>query len=113
MSAALDQIPAIPRDAEGPVFHAPWEATAFALAVKLHEKGLFTWKEWAGTLAAAIREAQAAGDPDLGDTYYEHWLRALERLVVARGLADAAGLAALAEAIEAEADHTRETQRRR
>jgi nitrile hydratase accessory protein len=112
VSTPLDQLTAIPRDAQGPVFRAPWEATAFALAVELHEKGLFTWKEWADALAVAIREAQAAGDPDLGDTYYEHWLRALERLVVGRGLADEAGLAALAQAVEAEADHTREMQRR-
>ena len=67
-------------------FREPWQAEAFALAVKLHEQGLFTWTEWAETLAEEIKRAQAAGDPDLGDTYYHHWLAALERLVTAKGL---------------------------
>ena len=95
---------------EPPVFNAPWEALAFALALQLHQKGLFTWPEWADTLAAVIREAQAAGDPDLGDTYYLHWVRALERLVIGRGLADEQGLAELAAAIADDARHHRELQ---
>jgi nitrile hydratase accessory protein len=82
----LAALPHIPCDAEGPVFREPWEAHAFALAVTLHQKGLFTWGEWAETLSAEIRAAQAAGDPDTGETYYSHWLRALERLVIARGV---------------------------
>jgi nitrile hydratase accessory protein len=57
--------------------------------VTLHEKGLFTWAEWAETLSAEIRAAQAAGDPDTGETYYVHWLRALERLMIARGVTTA------------------------
>lgn len=73
------------RDDDGPVFHAPWEASAFAMAVLLHERGLFTWDEWTQTLAAEITEAQASGDPDHGDTYYLHWLAALESLVTAKG----------------------------
>lgn len=85
----LTVLPALPRNAEGPVFRAPWEAKAFALAVSLHEKGLFTWPEWAETLAAEIRAAQAAGDPDTGETYYRHWLAALERLVVEKGAVSA------------------------
>jgi nitrile hydratase accessory protein len=76
----------LPRDEGGPVFGAPWEAQAFAMAVKLHEAGHFTWTEWAARLAAEIRRAQAAGDPDLGPTYYEHWLAALEGLVAEKGL---------------------------
>ena len=60
-------------DEHGPVFHAPWEAEAFALAVSLNERGLFTWKEWAATLGDEIKKAQAAGDPDTGETYYQHW----------------------------------------
>ncbi len=91
-------------------FRAPWEAQIFALVVQLGDRGVFTWKEWAESLGAAIREAQAEGDPDLGDTYYRHWVRALERLLAARGLADPAGIAALAERMEEEADHRREAQ---
>lgn len=82
-------LPAIPRDAGGPVFRAPWEAQAFAMAVRLHEAGHFTWREWADRLAAEIARAQAGGDPDLGDTYYEHWLLALERIVAEKGLVSA------------------------
>jgi len=103
----------IPRDDGGPVFKAPWEAHAFGLAVKLHERGVFSWKEWADALAAVIREAGAAGDPDRGDTYYLHWVKALERLVIGRGLADEALLAALAEAVEKEGEHRRELQLKR
>ena len=102
----------IPRDDGGPVFKAPWEAHAFGLAVKLHERGVFSWKEWADALAAVIGEAAAAGDPDRGDTYYLHWVKALERLVIGRGLADAAMLAALAETVETEAEHRRAQQLR-
>jgi nitrile hydratase accessory protein len=86
-------VPGIPRDADGPVFRAPWEAQAFAMALTLHGRGLFTWSEWAATLAAEIKRAQAAGDPDLGETYYRHWLNALERLVAEKGVADRATLA--------------------
>jgi nitrile hydratase accessory protein len=78
---------ALPRDATGePVFAAPWEAQAFAMAVRLHEAGHFTWTEWAERLAGEIKRAQAAGDPDRGDTYYHHWLAALEGLVADEGL---------------------------
>lgn len=90
--ARLDALPALPRDDDGPVFREPWEAQAFALAVKLHETGLFGWDEWAAALAHEIRAAQAAGDPDTGETYYRHWLAALERLVTAKGAVGAAEL---------------------
>lgn len=89
---AIDALPAIPRDSDGPVFDAPWQAQAFAMAVKLHEAGLFTWKEWAAALSEEIDTAQAAGDPDLGDTYYHHWLRALEKLVAEKGILTEAAL---------------------
>jgi nitrile hydratase accessory protein len=82
-----------PRDEDGPVFREPWEAQAFALALSLHERGVFSWTEWAATLGEEIKKAQAAGDPDTGETYYRHWLAALERLVAAKGLADAQTLA--------------------
>jgi nitrile hydratase accessory protein len=85
---AADAVPGIPRDAEGPVFREPWEAQAFAMAVALHARGLFTWPEWAAMLAEEIKRAQAAGDPDTGETYYRHWLNALERIVAAKGVAD-------------------------
>ncbi len=86
----LDLLPGQPADRAGEVIFAePWMAQAFAMAVKLHEQGLFTWPEWAATLAAEIKRAQAAGDPDLGDTYYWHWLDALERLVAEKGASSA------------------------
>jgi nitrile hydratase accessory protein len=77
-----------PRNAEGPVFREPWEAQAFALVLSLHERGVFSWNEWATVLGDEIKKAQAAGDPDTGETYYHHWLNALERIVAAKGLAD-------------------------
>jgi nitrile hydratase accessory protein len=83
----------IPSDGEGPVFREPWEAQAFAMAVALHQGGLFTWTEWAARLGQAIRTAQAQGDPDTGESYYHHWLAALEALVVEKGAASAQGLA--------------------
>jgi nitrile hydratase accessory protein len=86
-------VPGIPCDAEGPVFREPWEAQAFAMALALHARGLFTWPEWAATLGAEIKRAQAAGDPDTGETYYRHWLNALERLIAEKGIADGATLA--------------------
>ncbi len=90
--AALDAVPSIPRDDDGPVFSAPWEAQAFALAVELHAKGVFTWPEWAEALGAEIARARAAGDPDTGETYYHHWLAALERLVAEKGVTSKAEL---------------------
>jgi nitrile hydratase accessory protein len=89
----LSVLPGIPREETGPLFREPWEAQAFAMAVHLRDRGLFTWREWAETLGAEIKAAMAAGDPDLGDTYYLHWLAALEKLVVAKGAASAGGLA--------------------
>lgn len=73
-------LPFFPKDQAGPVFAEPWQAQAFALVLSLYEAGAFTWDEWASTLSREITAAQNAGDPDLGDTYYNHWLAALERL---------------------------------
>jgi nitrile hydratase accessory protein len=86
-------VPSLPRDEGGPVFHEPWEAQAFAMTLALYRRGLFTWPEWAATLGAEIKRAQAAGDPDTGRTYYRHWLNALERLVAEKGIADSGTLA--------------------
>jgi nitrile hydratase accessory protein len=83
---ALAVLPRLPRDDGGPVFAEPWQAQAFALAVKLSEQGHFTWKEWAAALADQLQAAAARGEPDDGSRYYEHWLTALERLVAAKGL---------------------------
>ena len=80
-AAALQDLPGIPRDADSPVFNEPWEARAFAMTLALHERGLFTWPQWAAALSRQIEAARAAGEADLGDTYYQHWLRALESLV--------------------------------
>jgi nitrile hydratase accessory protein len=103
---AADAVPGIPRDAEGPVFREPWEAQAFAMAVALHGRGLFTWPEWAATLAQEIKRAQAAGDPDTGETYYRHWLNALERIVAAKGVADSKMLARYRNAWDRAAERT-------
>lgn len=96
----------MPRDGDAPVFREPWEAHAFALAVTLHERGLFTWPEWAQALAAQITRAQAAGDPDRGDTYWQHWLAALEALVAAKGASSTDELARFARAWDHAADRT-------
>jgi len=84
--SSIDDLPALPRDNDGPVFNQPWEAKAFALAVRLSEAGCFTWPEWVRIFSQEIKAAQERGDPDLGDTYYKHWLNALERICAAKGL---------------------------
>ena len=90
----LQVLPDQPRDDEGPVFKEPWEAQAFALTLELYEAGHFTWPEWAATLGAEIEAARSRGDPDLGDTYYRHWLAALERLATEKGLVQGGDLSA-------------------
>ena len=99
-------LPTIPRDTEGPVFREPWEAQAFAMTLALHARGLFTWPEWAAMLAEEIKRAQAAGDPDTGETYYRHWLNALERIVAAKGVTSEQTLARTREAWDHAADRT-------
>ena len=97
----LALVPALPCDAEGPVFREPWEAQAFALAIDAHARGLFSWPEWAAELSQQIKAAQLAGDPDTGETYYRHWLAALEALTVQKGAASRAQL----EHVQAAWDH--------
>ena len=95
---SLAALPQLPRDAGGPVFAEPWQAQAFALAVRLSEQGHFTWKEWAAALADELKAAADRGEPDDGSHYYEHWLATLERLVTSSGLSDPAALLARKEA---------------
>lgn len=102
----LAALPPFPRDDDGPVFEEPWQAQAFALAVKLSEHGHFSWKTWARTLADELTAAAARGEPDDGSRYYHHWVAALERLVTERGLS---GATALDERKEAWADAYRDT----
>ena len=90
----LAALPSLPRDESGPVFAEPWQAQAFALAVKLSQEGHFTWKEWSDALADEIKIACNRGEADDGSRYYQHWLAALERLVTAKGLSDATSLLA-------------------
>jgi nitrile hydratase accessory protein len=103
---AAGAVPGIPRDADGPVFREPWEAHAFAMALVLHERGLFTWSEWAAALAGEIKRAQAAGDPDTGETYYRHWLATLETLVAAKGVTTPDNLDRYRDAWDHAADRT-------
>lgn len=106
----MSAVPAIlagqPHDEDGPVFREPWEAQAFAMALVLHQRGLFSWGEWARALAAEIAAAQAAGDADAGDTYYHHWLAALESLVASKGASSLAELARYRQAWDRAAERT-------
>jgi nitrile hydratase accessory protein len=106
---SIDQaaaVPGIPRDPDGPVFREPWEAQAFAMAVALHERGLFSWSEWTAVLGDEIKRAQAGGDPDSGETYYLHWVAALERIVAEKEITDAATLTRYRDAWDHAADRT-------
>src|SRR4051812_14948089 len=103
---AAKTVPGIPRDDNGPVFREPWEAQAFAMALTLHQRGLFTWPEWAAALADEIKRAQASGDPDTGETYYRHWLATLEHLVAAKGVTTPDALHRYRDAWDHAADRT-------
>ena len=103
---AATTLPGIPQDNDGPVFREPWEAQAFALAVALNARGLFSWTEWAAALADEIKRAQANGDSDAGDTYYRHWLATLEKLVAEKGVATSDSLHRYRDAWDRAADRT-------
>jgi nitrile hydratase accessory protein len=103
---AVASVPGIPCDAEGPVFREPWEGQAFAMALTLHEHGVFSWSEWAEMLGQEIRRAQAAGDPDTGETYYQHWFNTLERMVAEKGVTSRETLRSYRDAWERAADRT-------
>lgn len=94
----FESLPRLPKEKGEPAFAEPWEAQAFAMAVKLSERGYFTWKEWAAALAAELRAAAERGEPDDGSQYYHHWLAALERLVASKGLVTPTALADCKEA---------------
>jgi nitrile hydratase accessory protein len=104
--AATEAAPGLPHDGHGPVFREPWEAQAFAMALALQQRGLFTWGEWAQALGEEIKRAQSAGDPDTGETYYRHWLAALERLVAGKGIASEETLGRYRDAWDRAADRT-------
>ena len=106
VARATDAVPGIPQDEDGPVFREPWEAHAFAMALTLHDRGVFTWTEWASALAAEIKRAQADGDPDTGETYYRHWLATLETLVAEKGVATSETLHRYRDAWDHAADRT-------
>jgi len=99
-------VPGFPHDAGGPVFREPWEAQAFAMTLTLYDRGLFTWPEWAAMLAAEIEHAREQGDPDTGETYYHHWLAALERMVAEKRVTDAQTLSRYHDAWDRAADRT-------
>jgi nitrile hydratase accessory protein len=106
VAQAARGLPDLPRDDDGPVFREPWEAQAFAMALSLHERGLFTWTEWAAALADEIKIAQANGDPDLGTTYYRHWLATLEKMIATKGVATRETLHRYRDAWDHAADRT-------
>jgi nitrile hydratase accessory protein len=86
LPAMRAELPGLPCDSGGPVFNAPWEAQAFAMTLALHERGEFSWKEWAQTLADVIGEVKQRGDADTGEHYYRHWQTALEQIAARKGL---------------------------
>lgn len=106
MITQAPEVPGLPRDADGPVFGAPWQAQAFAMTVALHERGLFTWPEWAGCLADCIVTAPAGAGEDAGDAYYRQWLAALEQMVARKGASSAAELQRYQQAWDHAADRT-------
>jgi len=103
---AVPDVPGLPRDDDGPVFAAPWQAQAFAMAVQLHERGLFDWKEWARALADTIRAEPAQAGEDAGEAYWRQWLRTLEVMVAAKGASSPGELERYQHAWDHAADRT-------
>ena len=68
------------------VFAEPWEAHAFAIAVKLSEKGLLKWSEWTDALTEEIKMSKVQGLPDFGNNYYQFWLSALETILLDKNI---------------------------
>jgi nitrile hydratase accessory protein len=109
-STTLAKLPLLPRDEEGPVFTEPWQAQAFATLVKLVDDGQITWEEWAERLGAQFRKSEERCEFDTGQRYYEHWLAALEELIVEKELTGWAELKEERDSIEANDHHRREHQ---
>ncbi|MCY1235542.1 nitrile hydratase accessory protein [compost metagenome] len=90
MATVIPQMNGMPDDGDGPVFRAPWEAKAFAVAVQLSQKGLFTWTEWAETFSTEIKRAEGEREfkveEDDGSRYYYIWLTALEKMLETRDI---------------------------
>jgi nitrile hydratase accessory protein len=107
---AIEALPGLPRDAEGPVFEQPWQAQAFAMTVSLYERGVFTWPEWSNALARQIRSTEACDAQhdarNAGETYYLHWLKALEELLASKGVASIQEQSRLQEAWRRAAERT-------
>lgn len=99
-------VPGVPVGGDAPAFDEPWHAQVFAIALSLHQNGVFTWTEWAETLGDEINKARAAGDPDDGSTYYNHWMATLERLVHEKGLTNLETLGRFSRAWGRAADRT-------
>ena len=78
-------------DADHP-FAAPWHAAAFAITVHLHDRGLFTWPDWADALNRALAGDAHAGCLDGSDDYYRAWLAALQEMLATGGVAHAADI---------------------
>ena len=106
----LAALPLLPRDSDGPVFAEPWQAQAFAVVTQLNEAGKLSWKEWAERLGSVLQEAEQRGQVDTGERYYDHWMTALERLVVEKNLTNWDDLADERETIRANDHHRREHQ---
>jgi nitrile hydratase accessory protein len=109
-SSELANLPLLPRDNDGPVFAEPWQAQAFATVVELIQAGQITQKEWADRLGSVFKEAEDRGEFDTGSRYYDHWLNALERLVVEKELVGSEDLAAEKETLRENDHHRREDQ---
>jgi nitrile hydratase accessory protein len=93
-----ERLPRLPIDVDGPVFAEPWQAGAFALAVRLSAEGHFTWTEWATALTHELQADTNRGEPDDDSRYYHCWLAALEKLVIEKHLCDGTSLLACKEA---------------
>ncbi len=105
LAGALQDVASIPRDADGPVFPAPWAARAFALAVALNERGVFTWDEWSRSLGPKVA-VETAADPADPEAYWRAWLSALETVLADKQVAAGTDLLDLKEAWRAAAERT-------